>query len=63
MNLLKTFAKKKSNSGVLTGKLLNVDAFQLKVEALIGEGGYASIYRVVELRSRETFALKHFRSG
>ncbi|CAD7705229.1 unnamed protein product [Ostreobium quekettii] len=47
----------------LVGKVVQVGQHRLKVEAHLGEGGFASIYRVKEVTSGEMFALKHLRLG
>eukprot|EP00803_Ostreobium_quekettii_P003254 evm.model.scf_876.3 EVM.evm.TU.scf_876.3 scf_876:14273-18197(-) len=47
----------------LVGKVVQVGHYRLKVEAHLGEGGFASIYRVKDLASGELFALKHLRLG
>lgn len=60
MNLLKNLGKKRESTGALSGKVVRVGPYQLKVESLIGEGGFATIYRVVDVSTRVTFALKHF---
>jgi len=62
MNLLKNFAapKKREASGPLTGKVLPISNRTLKVEAVLGEGGFATIYRAIDTDTQEIFALKHF---
>ena len=62
MTLLKNLAapKKREPSGPLTGKILPLGDRTLKVEAVLGEGGFATIYRAVDAVTQETFALKHF---
>lgn len=47
----------------LVGKVVQVGQYRLKVEAHLGEGGFASIYRVKDVASGESFALKHIRLG
>lgn len=64
MNLLKTLtstSKRREATGPLSGRTLHLDRFQIKVEALIGEGGCATIYRGVDLLTQDLFAIKHFR--
>lgn len=63
MNLFKVLGKKRDSGGELCGRILNVESFQVRVESLVGEGGFASIYRVVDLGRKSTLALKHFRPG
>ncbi|GLC50517.1 hypothetical protein PLESTB_000388400 [Pleodorina starrii] len=54
---------KKRETNSLVGKVVLVGQFSVKVEALIGEGGFATIYRCVDIKSGHTFALKHLRLG
>ncbi|GLI65494.1 hypothetical protein VaNZ11_009030 [Volvox africanus] len=54
---------KKRDSNSLVGKVVLVGQYSVKVEALIGEGGFATIYRCVDMKSGHTFALKHMRLG
>jgi AP2-associated kinase len=63
MNLLKNLGKKgsKEPSGSLTGRTLKIGSFQVKVEAVLGEGGFATIYRVMDVTTRAAMALKHFK--
>ncbi|MEW5309995.1 MAG: hypothetical protein WDW38_001831 [Sanguina aurantia] len=53
--------KQKPKDGItgLLGKSLMVGQHNVRVEALVGEGGYASIYKVVDNTSGAVFALKH----
>jgi serine/threonine protein kinase len=62
MNLLKNLAapKKREVSGPLTGKIIPMGNRTLKIEAVLGEGGFATIYRAVDAITQEIFALKHF---
>ncbi len=51
-------------AGPLTGRVVQLPgAPPVRVEALIGEGGAASVYRAVDPATREAFALKHFMLG
>ena len=65
MNLLKQvkagLAKKREAQGALSGSTLRVGAFTVKVDSLIGEGGFASIYSVTDCSTQRALALKHFR--
>lgn len=64
MNLLKNLAgggKKREASGPLTGRTLSLQPYTVRVEALVGEGGFATIYRAVDPASHEVYAVKHFR--
>lgn len=47
-------------AGPLSGKQLSVGSRVVKVDRLLGEGGFATIYRCTDAESGETFALKHF---
>jgi serine/threonine protein kinase len=47
--------------GVLEGKTLQVGNYLVTVEAKLGEGGFADIYRVVSRHDQCYYALKHFR--
>jgi len=42
------------------GKQVQVGAMHVKVEALVGQGGYSHIYRVVDSLGR-LYALKHLK--
>jgi hypothetical protein len=51
-------------AGPLTGRVVQLPgALPVRVEALVGEGGAASVYRAVDPATREAFALKHFVLG
>ncbi|EFJ43797.1 hypothetical protein VOLCADRAFT_95933 [Volvox carteri f. nagariensis] len=54
---------KKRESNSLVGKVVLVGQFSVKVEAVIGEGGFATIYKCVNMKSGHIFALKHMRLG
>lgn len=45
----------------MLGRQLRVGQHAVRVEALLGEGGFASIYTVRDVISRAVFALKHVR--
>ncbi|PRW33784.1 putative serine threonine- kinase [Chlorella sorokiniana] len=47
-------------AGPFSGKQLSVGSRVVKVDRLLGEGGFATIYRCTDVESGETFALKHF---
>lgn len=51
----------RKGEGVLIGKVLRLGQFSVRVENHIGEGGFASIYRVRDTTSGQAFALKHMR--
>lgn len=63
MNILRSIGKKKEGSGDLAGRVLVIDGHSVKVETLVGEGGFASIYRVADLSTKAAMALKHCRLG
>ncbi|KAK9816438.1 hypothetical protein WJX72_000236 [[Myrmecia] bisecta] len=48
-------------SGGLLGKTVKVGPYTVRVEALLGEGGFASIYRVRDNSTSAAYALKHMR--
>jgi len=62
MNLLRGLAgpKRREVSGTLTGRIINLGTYNVKVESVIGEGGFATIYRAVDVPTQRPFALKHF---
>lgn len=49
--------------GGLVGRTFRVGAYTIRVEAHLGDGGFASIYRVRDTSSNSAFALKHMRMG
>jgi serine/threonine protein kinase len=53
--------KPSKESNALIGKSVQVGQYQLRVESLLGEGGFASIYRVRDVATGAPFALKHLR--
>lgn len=59
--LLAKVGQKKDGTGPLTNKIVQVGQFQLRVDALLGQGGYADIYRVRDAVTGQQFALKHLR--
>lgn len=64
MNIFKNFTapRRKDSSGPLTGRILAVRpefAQGLRVEEVIGQGGFATIYRVVDIVTGTVYALKH----
>ncbi len=61
MAWLKSLKPSKAGSGPLTGKTIKVQAYSAKVENVLGEGGFATIYRCSDITTKATFALKHFR--
>ncbi len=47
----------------LMGKTLQVGPYSVRVEAHLGDGGFAAIYRVRDMNTSSAFALKHMRLG
>lgn len=45
--------------GALQGKTVQVGQFHVRLDALLGRGGYADIYCGQEINSGQTYALKH----
>lgn len=58
---MRLFGRRTPVSASLMGKIIQVGGYELKVEAHLGEGGFASIYRVRDASTSEVFALKHIR--
>ncbi|KAI8462858.1 MAG: kinase-like domain-containing protein [Monoraphidium minutum] len=54
------FQHKSRREAPLVGKQVQVGAMQVRVEALVGQGGYSDIYRVADAAGR-LYALKHLR--
>jgi AP2-associated kinase len=54
-------ASKSDGNGALVGKTVQVGQFHVKVETLLGQGGYAEIYQVKEVNTGQTYALKHLK--
>ena len=65
MNLFNKLGRRRGGeaSGPLSGRQITFGEQLVKVGALLGEGGFASIYRAQDLASGAHFALKHFRLG
>lgn len=59
--VVKDLTKGKAGSGPLTGKTVKVQSYLVKVENVLGEGGFATIYRCSDNTTKAAFALKHFR--
>ena len=55
---LKGFGQKSEPKGMLIGKTINVGPYTIKPEAILGEGGFATIYKVRDT-SGAVYALKH----
>ena len=51
---------KREASGALSGKQLSVGDRSVKVDRLLGEGGFATIYRCTDVETGDVYALKHF---
>ena len=56
---LKGFAQKAETKGMLIGKTIKVGPYTVRPEAVLGEGGFATIYRVKDSTSGAAYALKH----
>jgi AP2-associated kinase len=56
---LQNLAKREA-SGALSGKQLSVGDRSVKVDRLLGEGGFATIYRCTDVETGDVYALKHF---
>lgn len=57
---LKGFGQKaESKGGILIGKILKVGNYTIKPEAVLGEGGFATIYKARDSNSGTVYALKH----
>lgn len=63
MNIFKNLGatKRRDSAGPLSGRTLPLDPYTVKVEEVVGQGGFATIYRAVDVVSGEMLALKHFR--
>lgn len=53
--------KQKDPSGTLVGKSIKVGIYTVRLESIIGEGGYACIYKARDINTGDVFALKHLR--
>ena len=64
MNIFKSLGggqkKNREATGPLTGRLISLGDKTIKAEAVIGEGGFATIYRAVDPDTQAIYALKHF---
>lgn len=56
---LKGFGQKPEAKGILIGKTLKVGPYTIRPETMIGEGGFATIYKVRDSTSGAVYALKH----
>lgn len=54
-------AARAGQQGALVGKMLKIGAYSVRVETLLGEGGFAQIYKVKDTLSGSVYALKHMR--
>lgn len=59
---MQLFKARREPHGPLVGKTVHVGGAEVRVEALVGQGGYSDIYRVRDARDpSRLFALKHLR--
>lgn len=56
---LKGFGQKPEAKGQLIGKTLKVGPYTIRPENMVGEGGFATIYKVRDSTSGTVYALKH----
>ena len=47
----------------LIGRIIKVGPYSVRVEAHLGDGGFAAIYRARDAATSAAFALKHMRMG
>lgn len=59
--LRKVLGKGGERKGPLTGKALEIGTYQVEVGAVLGEGGFATVYRALDVNTERSMALKHFR--
>lgn len=59
-SFFKNVVQRKESSG-LVGKMVKVGSYMVRIEALLGEGGFASIYKARDGNSNKVYALKHMR--
>ena len=56
---LKGFGQKAEAKGMLIGKTIKVGPYTIRPEAVLGTGGFATIYKVRDSTSGAVYALKH----
>lgn len=59
-SFFKNVVQRKDGPG-LVGKTMKVGSYMVRVEALLGEGGFASIYRARDGNTNKAYAMKHMR--
>ena len=59
-SFFKNVVARKEPSG-LVGKMVKVGSYMVRIEALLGEGGFASIYKARDGNTNRVYALKHMR--
>ncbi len=51
----------KEDAGPLVGKTVQIGQFNVRVETLLGRGGYSDVYLAADVATGQQFALKHMR--
>ena len=59
-SFFKNVVQRKENSG-LVGRMVKVGSYMVRIESLLGEGGFASIYKARDNNTNKAYALKHMR--
>lgn len=60
LKALKGLAGGRETSGALSGKQVVVGSRTVKVDKVLGEGGFATIYRCTDVDTGDVLAIKHF---
>jgi AP2-associated kinase len=53
--------KKDATAAPLLGKVVQVGEYHVKLEAALGDGGFACVYRARDMKENKVFAMKHLR--
>ena len=59
-SFFKNVVQRKETPGMV-GKVLKVGSYMVRIEAQLGEGGFAAIYKVRDNTTNKAYALKHMR--